>query len=168
MYALSSITSCMTLGKSPSLGFLICLICNMGINNITYPHRDVAGIKLYPPQKALAQCLVHWKCSINVSCYYYYSHYRLHLRFGEGSTAWNDSLSPVLLSRTPCPLSQTRSKQLSREEICVRHNLQSSASPSSLVLLKIPFWSFQKPSSLSSSMALPNLTGREALETGGE
>lgn len=86
---------------------------------------------------------MHWKCSINVSCYYL--HHGLYLRFREGFTAWSNSLPPVLPSRTPCPLSQTRSKQLSREEICARHNLQSSASPSSLILLKIPFWSLQKP-----------------------
>lgn len=103
------------------------------------------GIKLYSPQRALAQCLVHWKCSINVSCYYYYLHHGLHLRCREGFIAWSNSLPSVLLSRTPCPLSQTRSKQLSREEICARSNLQSWLPPSSLILLKIPFWRLQKP-----------------------
>lgn len=118
LYALSSITSCMTLGKSPSLGFLICLICNMGINNITYPHRDVVGTKLYPPQKALAQCLVHWKCSINVSCYYYYSHHRLHLRFGEGSTAWNDSVTSTPLKNTLPTFPNQVKTTLQRRNMC--------------------------------------------------
>lgn len=52
LIALSPITRCVTSGKSPSLSFLICLICNMGINNSTYPHRAIGEIKLYLPHKA--------------------------------------------------------------------------------------------------------------------
>lgn len=64
---------------------------------------------------------------------------------GMGPRLGENSLPPVLCSRTPCPLSQMRSRQLSREKICVRQNLQSSAPPRSLILLKIPFQSLQKP-----------------------
>ena len=83
------------------------------------------------PIKSTEQCPVHKKCSINVShYYYYYSHCGLQLRFGEGSTAWSNSLPPVLLLNQPKVTS---------------HKLQCSAAPSSMILLKIPFHSLQKP-----------------------
>lgn len=44
LVALPPIIRFMTSGKAPSLSFLICFICNIGINDSTYSHRDVVGI----------------------------------------------------------------------------------------------------------------------------
>lgn len=87
------------------------------------------------PIKSTEQCRVHKKCSINAShYYYYYSHCGLQLRFGEGSTAWSNSLPPANSCLAPTNQPKVTSQ-----------NLQCSAAPSSMILLKIPFWSLQKP-----------------------
>lgn len=87
------------------------------------------------PIKSTEQCSVHKKCSINVCHYYYhYSYCGLQLRFGEGSTAWSNSLSPATSWLAPTNQPKVTSQ-----------NLQCSSAPSSMILLKIPFWSLQKP-----------------------